>query len=186
MHYRQALAGDASTIAQLHAESWRRTYRGILTDEFLDKDAPTERAAVWRERLGKERNDQFVLLAEDQGGLAGFICCYGEEDPLWGSLIDNLHVSGERRRSGAGAVLMRQAAGWLAQNYPASGVYLWVMEKNLSAQRFYQHLGGEDVGGAAVPFADGTQAPNRRYVWATPDALLRAATPGARRQRAAR
>ena len=186
MQYRAACKDDASRIARLHAGSWRRTYRGILTDDFLDGDVVGERQAVWQERLGSERADQFVLVAEDAAGLAGFICCYGAEDPVWGSLIDNLHVAGDRRHAGAGAVLMREAALWMAENYPDAGVYLWVMEKNVAAQRFYQHLGGRDVGGAEVPFADGTQAPNRRYAWISSEGLAERAIPRSLRQRASR
>jgi len=39
MNFRRAAACDADRIAQLHAESWRRAYRGMMRDEFLDGDA---------------------------------------------------------------------------------------------------------------------------------------------------
>jgi hypothetical protein len=35
-------AEDASTVAALHAASWRRAYRGILTHTYLDSDGDGE------------------------------------------------------------------------------------------------------------------------------------------------
>ena len=63
MNYRIATKSDAERIARLHADSWRRTYRGLLQDEFLDGDVVTNRLAVWNDRLGNERTNQFVLIA---------------------------------------------------------------------------------------------------------------------------
>jgi hypothetical protein len=51
MRLRPAAAGDAVAIAALHADSWRRSYRGALRDEYLDGDIVPERVAVWRSRL---------------------------------------------------------------------------------------------------------------------------------------
>jgi hypothetical protein len=35
-----ASAQDAETIARLQAQSWRITYRGILSDEYLEAPLP--------------------------------------------------------------------------------------------------------------------------------------------------
>jgi hypothetical protein len=43
MIYRQAQPVDAPSIAQLHADSWRRTYRGLFSDDFLDNRADDDR-----------------------------------------------------------------------------------------------------------------------------------------------
>jgi len=37
---------DAGTVAALHAASWRRAYRGILTNAYLDSDLEAERHTV--------------------------------------------------------------------------------------------------------------------------------------------
>ena len=55
MHFRRAEARDADRIAQLHAESWRRTYRGMMRDEFLDGDVLTITTAPYKSYLdGRE------------------------------------------------------------------------------------------------------------------------------------
>jgi ribosomal protein S18 acetylase RimI-like enzyme len=38
VEYREATADDVATIAGLHAESWRRHYRGAFLDSYLDAD----------------------------------------------------------------------------------------------------------------------------------------------------
>jgi hypothetical protein len=49
--FRRAGAVDADAIADLHADSWRRHYRGAYTDEYLDGPIAEERRAVWADRL---------------------------------------------------------------------------------------------------------------------------------------
>src|SRR5262245_38162279 len=62
---RDATLADAERIAQLHTDSWQRTYRGMMRDAFLDGGALDNRRMVWHERLGTARPDQYVRLAED-------------------------------------------------------------------------------------------------------------------------
>lgn len=172
MNYRAATKSDAAQIAHLHADSWRRTYRGMLRDDFLDGELVRNRLGVWNDRLGSIRTDQFVLVAENQKQVLGFICVYGNEDPHYGSLIDNLHVAHAHKREGIGTFLMRQAGCWLEQNYEQYGVYLWVMEANQPARRFYEKSGSTNAGIIDKPNpAGGGSAPNCRYIWSSPERL---------------
>jgi ribosomal protein S18 acetylase RimI-like enzyme len=173
VEYRIAKPADAELIAQVHAESWRRTLRGMFLDEFLDGDLVANRRAVWREWLGRPRGDQFVCVAVAEVRIAGFICAYGAEDPEWGSLIDNLHVAREHQRGGIGSALMRHAAVWLVSSYGDCGVYLWVMEANQAARRFYQGLGSANAGTVEKENPGGGTARSCRYVWSRPDLLAR-------------
>lgn len=171
MNYREARRSDAERIAQLHAQSWRQTYRGMMSDAFLDGDVVSNRLQVWRERLAHDQAAQFVFLAEDAAGLAGFICAFGDEDARWGSYIENLHVAIDRKRMGIGSALMQAAAAWLRQRHPQAGVYLWVMEANAPARRFYERLGAANAGTQDKIDPAGGAAPNCRYVWSTPAQL---------------
>ena len=169
---RPASADDAETIAALHALSWQRTYRGMMTDEFLDHRALANRREVWRERLGADNPNQFVSVVEQSGGLVGFICAYAHYNARWGSYIDNLHVSYEWRGYGLGRALMRSAATWLSETAPHAGVYLWVMEANAGARAFYDHLGATNAGIEVLEDPGGGHATNCRYVWADPRLLI--------------
>ena len=174
MNFRMARDSDVERLATLHADSWRRTYRGMMADEFLDGDVVANRLEVWRERLSAPRDRQFVLLAEQGSMLAGFVCVYADEDEKWGSCIDNLHVSDMTLRQGVGRELMLHAAEWLCETSAHSGVYLWVMEANARARLFYERLGAFDAGTSNKQDPGGGYAPNNRYVWRNPQSLLRA------------
>ena len=89
---RQAGADDADAIAHLHTESWRRTYRGMMSDDFLDHRANDNRRLTWRERLDAPPPNQHVRVAVAPTAIVGFICAFADHDPVWGSYIDNLHV----------------------------------------------------------------------------------------------
>lgn len=171
MKFREANRSDADHIALLHAKSWRQTYRGMMPDAFLDGDVISNRLRAWHDRLAQDRADQFVCLAEDGPDLVGFICAFGNEDSTWGSCIDNLHVAQERKRMGAGTALMKEAASWLQAHYPQSGVYLWVMEANAPARRFYERLGASNAGTVDKLDPAGGSAPSCRYVWPDPAKL---------------
>lgn len=88
---RAADAGDAEGVALLHADSWRRHYRGVYSDAFLDGDVASDRLAVWSARLAAPAGSETVV-AEQGGQLVGFVHVVFGADPRWGSLIDNLHV----------------------------------------------------------------------------------------------
>ena len=170
IQYRQGEPSDADAIAMLHTRSWRENYRGAFSDAFLDGELPEERMRVWRERLDRPAENQFVRLAFDAANLVGFVCAYGAHDPQWGSLIDNLHVAHAAKRTGIGAALMRQAGAWLESQYPAVGVYLFVLEINSSARRFYERLGAQNAGVSTMETHGGAMVRSCRYIW--PDAKM--------------
>ncbi|HEV2638724.1 MAG TPA: hypothetical protein VGX23_26485 [Actinocrinis sp.] len=49
--FRAAGPHDVDAIAALHADSWRRHYRGAFADSYLDGDVLGSRREVWAERL---------------------------------------------------------------------------------------------------------------------------------------
>jgi GNAT superfamily N-acetyltransferase len=107
--FRTAGPDDAGRVALLHADSWRRHYRGVYSDLYLDGDAVADRRSVWSSRLAAPAHSATVL-AEDDAGLAGFVHVVFDEHDRWGSLIDNLHVAHDRRRTGIGTALLARAA----------------------------------------------------------------------------
>jgi GNAT superfamily N-acetyltransferase len=165
IEYRQAQLRDADAVASLHARSWRENYRGSYSDAFLDGDLLGERLAVWRERLADPPANQWVQVAVDGEQLGGFVCVYCAHDPEWGSFIDNLHVVQTAKRGGIGSSLMRQAGGWLDLHHPGLGVYLWVLEVNSSARRFYERLGAHDAGVSITETHGGAVVRSCRYSW---------------------
>ncbi|MGF1761717.1 GNAT family N-acetyltransferase [Photobacterium sagamiensis] len=141
MKYRIATLKDAEKIADLHARSWRESYRDIFPDSFLDKDVWDDRKACWLARLAKPKYNQHVVVVMDNDIICGFVCAFGNEDPNWGTFIDNLHVSRSYKGKGVGKSLMRMVAKWSMDNFPNEGLYLEVLEDNITARGFYDALG---------------------------------------------
>jgi GNAT superfamily N-acetyltransferase len=176
--FRTATSADAPAVAALHADSWRRHYRGAYRDSFLDGDVVGDRLAVWTARLSPPLDTAQTLLAEDGDVLVGFAHTILDVDERWGALLDNLHVRADRQRSGTGRALLARSANFVRARRPACSLYLWVLEQNLDAQQFYARLGGRIVERAPVPDVGGV--PGRlngevhalRVVWSLDGTLV--------------
>ncbi len=173
LRFRAAGPEDADGIAMLHAGSWRRHYRGAYSDTFLDGDVVADRRVVWSSRLATPQHSA-TIVAEDGDGLAGFVHVVFDADEEWGSLIDNLHVIPDRQRTGIGRELMRRAGAAVVGQANARSLFLWVLEQNTSAQRFYKALGGIHSGTESVSppggIADRLNGAPRKWRMTWPDA----------------
>ncbi len=161
-------------MAALHADSWRRNYRGAYDDHFLDHDVHADRLAVWTERLRGPAPERpsCTVVAERDGAVVGFAHAIFGEDPAWGSLLDNLHVSHDLQRQGIASRLMARTAERILAAGGGRSLYLWVLEQNTGAQAFYRARGGSVVERAVRPLAGGGDGPVLRIAWADARALL--------------
>jgi GNAT superfamily N-acetyltransferase len=149
VRFRLAGADDAAQIAVLHADSWRRHYRAAYADSFLDGDVAADRRSVWSARLAASTNSK-TILAEHDGWMVGFIHVVFDDDSRWGSLVDNLHVVHDQRRTGIGTQLLGRAARAVGDGATANAMYLWVLQQNTAAQQFYRRRGATCVETATV------------------------------------
>jgi GNAT superfamily N-acetyltransferase len=173
MQLRTATSADAVAVADLHADSWRRHYRGAYDNDFLDGDVFAERRAVWTERLaGIDPEAARTILAVENDTLLGFAHVMFDDDPTWGALVDNLHVSFDHKRGGIGAALMRASAVAVLERAQPTGLYLWALEMNEPARAFYRARGGEEVTVEMSELEGGGQAMAVCYAWPDPTVLL--------------
>ena len=173
VRFREAGNGDIAAVAGLHADSWRRSYRGAYSDEFLDGDVDENRRTVWTERLLVAQLDRSTIVAERDGTLVGFVHTVFDHDPEWGSFVDNLHVTHELKRSGIGAQLMAESARAVRARATAPSLYLWVLEPNTAAQAFYEARGGIRAGREDRVSPAGDLVVAFRYAWPDVAPLLR-------------
>jgi hypothetical protein len=83
MQIRNATEDDVPAIARLHAESWRSTYRSVLTEEYLEKLAYPDRLAVWRDRFSQAfQRTMVVFVAQTDDQVVEFACIFPEEDAV--------------------------------------------------------------------------------------------------------
>ena len=170
---RDATERDSAAIAHLHAESWRSAYRGMLSDDYLDNRAHSERAAMWHSRFAERASKPFfAILAEAGGHLAAFACVFPHDHPTFGSFLDNLHVAPQSTGQGIGRQLLGEVARRLIAERTPGGLYLWVIEKNRRARQFYAKAGAVEVETVPTPMPDRAHLPEVRCYWPDPARLL--------------
>ena len=165
---------DVEAIATLHVDSWRRHYRGAFLDSFLDGDLLANRLEVWDARLVAPSADHFTIVADQSEAVVGFVHMILDEDPHWGTLLDNLHVTYQLKRHGIGRRLLAKAAHELIRRRPADRrFYLWVLAQTTAAQAFYAACGGIKVETTLHElFPGGDRTLQHRMAWQDAAALV--------------
>ncbi|WP_423997491.1 N-acetyltransferase family protein [Maribacter sp. IgM3_T14_3] len=173
MIFRNGTSNDIERIANLHAVSWQQNYRASFSADFLDNLAFDNRLKEWTNRLQHPSDDQYVLLAEEDGNMLGFICAYINENAQFGTLLDNLHVSLNIQGKGVGTKLMAALAEEILKRKSANGFYLWVLDTNTAAISYY-----EKIGGVAIETLESKDIGDKpffkiRYFWEDADHFLK-------------
>jgi L-amino acid N-acyltransferase YncA len=148
---------DAAALADLHVESWRETYAGILPRMYLDRMSVALHERQWRARLMSTR--EATLVAEDgRGRLVGYASAMRARGRRAGdeAEIATLYLLKSVQGAGLGRALFTAGARVMAAR-GATALVVWVLRDNLQARGFYERLGGrrdeageEFVGGAVV------------------------------------
>ena len=120
----------------VHCTSWQEAYRGIVSDRYLDSmtvEATTARARQFPEN---------TLVAKDREKVVGF-AVYGssrDEDLMNAGEVIAIYVLSEYYNRKIGYRLMNEAVSRLGEY---NTVFVWVLEKNERAIRFYRKYGFE-------------------------------------------
>jgi GNAT superfamily N-acetyltransferase len=162
---RDATVEDARAIAHVHVRSWRWAYRGQIRDEFLDRLSIVERESTWRERLGSNEGPRCVVAEADDGVVIGF-AAFGEPQdevsPGTGELLA-LYIEEDVAGTGVGRQLLERATGGLRDG-GSDRAFLWVLESNDRARRFYERSGWAWDGTTSEHRFDCANRPILRYV----------------------
>ncbi|MGR5159399.1 N-acetyltransferase family protein [Vibrio owensii] len=172
MELRLAEYKDYERIAQLHVDSWKRHYRGMLSDGYLDSEAIDDKLLIWQTRLTNPPFNQHVVLAEEGGLLLGFVCVFGNHDFERGSFIEALHVDDSYRGRGIGKQLLLAVAEWQQQYFKDCGLYLEVISQNEPAIQFYQHIGGQECQERNWKAPGGGEVLEKVFRWSNAQSLV--------------
>lgn len=147
MLIREARPGDAAGIARVHVDSWRTTYAGLVSADFLAALAYERSEQNWRRGLTNPNAQSFYLVAEDGAGqVVGFAAGGPERDgraDYQGELYA-LYLLQAYQRQGLGRGLVAHAAQHLRRRGYVN-LLVWVLAANPS-RGFYEALGGVLVG----------------------------------------
>ncbi len=142
---RAAEATDGAAIAAVKWRSWRRAYRTILPDAFLDDLAVVPTPGYWIGRAAvppSHRHGCFVA------GPRGTVLGIADVAPTRDEDLDReavtevlvLYVDPAAQRRGIGGALLAAAVDH-ARTTGAAEVVLWVAEANVGARAFYEAAG---------------------------------------------
>jgi GNAT superfamily N-acetyltransferase len=147
MPIRKAILSDVPTIARVHVDTWRTTYRGIVPDEHLATLSYERRANGWQQILNRASEDgNFTYVAEENPGeIIGFANGGVERtgDPVYKGELMAIYILQTHQRKGIGRCLVQAVAEELSRSGTTS-MMVWVLADN-PACRFYAALGGKPV-----------------------------------------
>ncbi len=137
-------AADAEGIAQVHVETWRDTYRGILPARVLSAQTYARRLALWRQTLSRDA-ERLVLVAESGRQIVGFATSGRNRSPAvpFTAEMYTLYVLEDWQGEGIGHALFGQSRALLARDGHRN-LLTWVLTENPSVG-FYEWLGGISV-----------------------------------------
>ncbi len=152
---RAARPGDAGMIARLDVETWRATYAGVLSANYLVGLSERRREIGWRMAILREPRD--IRIAVDRSGaIRGFGSCGpSRSERNFPGEVFTLYVSPDWQNLGVGRRLLIALFRRLVASGLDAGI-VWVLRDNPS-RFFNERLGGRlvshkpiAVGGAAV------------------------------------
>ncbi|MGH7045705.1 MAG: GNAT family N-acetyltransferase [Stellaceae bacterium] len=145
---RPARPADADDIARLDVETWRTTYAGMLSADYLVGLSARRRTIGWRMVILREPRDVRVAI-DAAGTILGFGSCgpsRGEHH--FPGEVFTLYVTPDHQDQGIGRRLLLA----LFRRLVASGLdaaIVWVLHDNPS-RFFYERLGGRRVSGKRI------------------------------------
>ena len=159
MNVRPARLEDARRLAEIHVETWRATYPGVVPQEVLDGLSVDDRERNWQEWIPSPETEAFV--AELDGRIVGFV----NVGPSWtdrtiGELYA-IYVTPDAHGRGAGLALMDAGVRALSRRW--NEAMLWVATENPRARRFYERYGWEVDGERVDDSIAGASLPETRY-----------------------
>jgi L-amino acid N-acyltransferase YncA len=147
MIVREASIADVPMIAQVHVDTWRSAYRGILPEHYLASLSYEKRENGWMQILkSAAQSSNFVYVAaEESGQIVGFASGGKERtgDALYKGELSAIYVLDTYQRRGIGLSLTRAVVDRLAIAGIRS-MLVWVLKDNPSC-RFYEAIGGQKV-----------------------------------------
>lgn len=157
---RDARSEDAVRLAEIHASSWQATYRGLLSEGFLDALDATSRLDFWTARLARVPPRWAVLVSQVGEYVTGFAtigrCQDDDRVRREAGELYAMYLDPGRWGHGDGrGLLLAAEARFREEEY--SDASLWVLRDNVRARRFYE-MGGWEADGAHQRMVIGSDA----------------------------
>lgn len=147
--------GDRMSKAYVHWKSWQETYTGLIDQDYLDTFTLEKCKQI------AERFPDNCLVAETDGRIVGFAAFGPSGTGQDAGEVFALYVLKSCQKQRIGYALMNACMDFL-QQYPR--VFLWVLQGNDRAIRFYQRYGFA-LDGATAQISLGSSRTELRMVY---------------------
>ncbi len=163
---RKASVDDAAEIANVHINSWREAYKGLLPQEFLDERPLNfkNRYELWKKVT--QNFEQVTLVAESvDHGIVGFVNgTHGrDEDKKDWCEVWCIYLLEKYHGKKIGLNLLKQYFDALIDKGFSKG-YLWVLDNNPTIS-FYEKVGGRYSGRDKEDEIAGQKVKELMYEW---------------------
>ncbi|MEO0794133.1 MAG: GNAT family N-acetyltransferase [Verrucomicrobiota bacterium] len=157
---------DARSIAEIHVQSWRSAYRGIMPQRLLDNLDVGEREEMWQRILESQCRQNLVLELESRIiGWSAFGKARDEDlNPNKVAELYGIYLLQEYWGNGYGSELWQSSLNSIIET-DAQSVVLWVLKENRRAVRFYSRHGFSlERGKSKDLLRDGVALPHQRLM----------------------
>lgn len=143
---RTAALSDAEGVAFVHVESWKTTYKGLLSDTLIASRTLERRIEQWSRQLATPNPARVLFVAEDAGRIVGYVQLGPTRTPdlPYTHELYAIYTLAEVQGRGLGRALFNTGVQWL-RDREVNTMMLWVLEGNLAARGFYERMGGQMV-----------------------------------------
>ncbi|MDO5559257.1 MAG: GNAT family N-acetyltransferase [Oscillospiraceae bacterium] len=127
---------DRASLSRVYEQSWKSAYRNIIPQNYLDS-IPEGR---WAKSADKPGMNTMLLVDDDKIiGTSGYCSSRFPEMSGYGEIV-SIYLLPEFTGQGLGLKLFKTVIADLqAQGF--RDIFLWVLEENLHARRFYERFG---------------------------------------------
>ena len=158
MKYREAQISDIPQIAKVSIDTWRITYRSLISEDYLQNLSYEDKVERWREIYEKKNDKKIIYVAEtNYGEIVAFVLASLEKsNPLVGLIqpekflgeLMAIYVLKDYQRKHIGTNLLKLVVSYLL-SHKIESMIVWVLKDN-PACKFYEELGGICVAEQAI------------------------------------
>lgn len=135
MNIQKAKSIDIPQIARIHIDSWRKTYKGVMSESFLQSFNQKKTEKYWFDILKNKSYELLIFKKSNQ--VTGFMLLNFGQPESNSIELESLYVCPKHQEIGVGSSLIKKVINKL-KSRDFGQLYTWVLEDNFKAYRFYK------------------------------------------------
>ena len=160
MIIRDVVYEDIDNIAKLYISNWKETYKGLLSEDYLNSLTKEYAVEKWNKYIKSENR---IFVAYEGNEFLGFVASKKDDDKPNYWYLDSLHITKNSRGKGIGTKLIYRV-GQYALKSGYKGMSICIVKGNDNAKRIYEKLGAVHYKDFIDDFG-GTKSNSEKLVW---------------------